>query len=140
MKKTIIIAAAIIASIATAASFAIPNIVAKSHAPMHHKLQADKLNLNKDQKAKMKQIVIAARPGLQNEMLQLRSNHHKLNQLILKDKLDQQAIGSLADQQGKIVANIIKLRAQMRHKIFLILTKDQQQKARELASKPHPAA
>lgn len=89
-----------------------------------------KLDLTADQKEKIRAVMQSAEPKFQQGMKEAEANSVSL-QALCGNKYDAAKISTLADAQGKLVADAIKLRLQVRHQIFEILTPAQIEKLKK---------
>ncbi len=85
-----------------------------------------KLDLTKEQKEKIRAVMMDADPKFDKGMKEAEMNSKALMQLC-GPKYDAAKIATLADAQGKLVAEAIKLRLQVRHSVFEILTPKQRE-------------
>lgn len=88
------------------------------------------LDLTDEQKQKIRDVIQNADPKFQKAMKEAEANSQSLMALC-GDKYDAAKISELADAQGKLVAEAIKLRLEVRHQIFEILTPEQRKKVKE---------
>lgn len=85
-----------------------------------------KLDLTKEQKQKIRDVIKNADPKFQAGMKSAESNSAGLLALG-GDKYDAAKIATLADAQGQLVASAIELRLEVRHQIYEILTPKQRE-------------
>ena len=95
------------------------------------KKAVQQLDLTDEQKAKIQAVVEASEPKFADAMKKAEANSKALCQLY-GDKYDATKIATLADAQGQLVANAIKLRLQVRHDICEILTPEQRVKVKKI--------
>lgn len=87
------------------------------------------LDLNEEQKAKVKEIMDASRSIVEPIMKQLHDNHEKLEELGTAGKFDQAAVEAIAAEQGSLTAKLIVEQERTRSQVFAILTDEQKAKA-----------
>ena len=90
------------------------------------------LNLNDDQKAKVKSIFEATRTNVEPLRKALRENHEKLNAATAGGTFDQAQIQAIADEQGTLMAKMIVEQEKAKSQVFAILTDDQKAKAAQM--------
>jgi Spy/CpxP family protein refolding chaperone len=96
-----------------------------------------KMDLTQEQKDKIKVVMQNADPKFNKAMTEADANSKAL-MVLCGDKYDAAKISTLADAQGKLVADAIKLRLAVRHDIYEILTPKQREdmkKFREMEMK-----
>lgn len=89
-----------------------------------------KLDLTEEQKTKIRDVIKVAEPKFNTGMKSAEANSKELMALC-GDKYDAAKIATLADAQGKLVAEAIKMRLQVRHDIFEILTPKQREELKQ---------
>jgi Spy/CpxP family protein refolding chaperone len=89
---------------------------------------AHHLDLTKDQLSAVRAIVDKDRPQLRALLDQLAGNHRQLRELKKQSPLDEGQLRTLADAQGKAIADMTVLRTEMRADIDKVLTEEQRQK------------
>lgn len=90
------------------------------------KQAVQKLDLTDEQKQKIRAVVQAADPKFAEGMKKAEMNSKELMALC-GDKYDAAKVATLADAQGALVASAIKMRLQIRHDIYEILTPKQRE-------------
>ena len=82
------------------------------------------LNLTEKQKMKIRKIMLSGEIKFRNYLMQDELNSQALS-LLWGNRYDAKKINQLATEQGKIAADAIKLRFEIRHEIYNILTVSQ---------------
>jgi Spy/CpxP family protein refolding chaperone len=93
------------------------------------------LDLNDEQKAKVKEIMEASRANVEPLMQQMRDNHTKIAALGTDGKFDQAGVETLANEQGSITARMIVEKEKVKAQVFTILTDEQKAKAAAMRAK-----
>ncbi len=93
------------------------------------------LDLNEEQKAKVKEIIGTNRASLEPTMQAMKENHAKIRTLGTDGTFDQALVEALAAEQGDLVAKTIVQKESVKAQIFAILTAEQKVKAAELRTK-----
>lgn len=83
------------------------------------------------QRTQITAIAANYKPQLKALHQQLRANRRSVADLDAAAPSYASQVATLADQRGQIVANQVKLRAQLRHEIAGVLTDDQRAKVRQ---------
>lgn len=96
---------------------------------------AERLQLSEVQLSQIRAIVDEARPGLRAYRDQLRDNRQQLRELDETDSADDNALRTLADEQGDLIADMIVARSQMQRAIRAVLTPEQQAQAEQFKTK-----
>ncbi|MHB1333703.1 MAG: Spy/CpxP family protein refolding chaperone [Sulfuriferula sp.] len=94
-----------------------------------------RLGLTQDQRTAVRAIVDQHRPEMRALQGAQEKNQYQLAEFSSPDSSDPRQVRVLADRQGKIIADMIVLRVQMRNEINRILTAEQRNKlirAREI--------
>ena len=89
---------------------------------------ADALDLSQKQRDQVRGIVDKSRPSMRELRDRMHDNRKQLRALMQQDKAPEGEIRRLADIQGKAIADMIVLRAQMRTEIRSVLTPEQREK------------
>ena len=89
---------------------------------------AHRLDLTKDQLTAVRAIVDRHRPELRTLRDQMADNHKQLSELKKQSAMDEGRLRTLADAQGKTIADLIVLRTEMRGEIDKVLTDKQREK------------
>lgn len=95
---------------------------------------ARELNLTDAQKAQIKTILQAEKPRLQPLMQQLRQNR-MAQQDAIGAQFDEAKARAYADQQAKLMSDLMVERARVQSQIYSVLTPEQQQKMQQLRQK-----
>lgn len=93
------------------------------------------LDLTDEQKAKVKEIMVANRANFEPTMQAMKENHAKIRTLGSDGNFDEAQIEALAAEQGNLVAKMIVRKESVRAQIFAILTPEQKVKAAEMRTK-----
>ncbi|HHF7391065.1 TPA: Spy/CpxP family protein refolding chaperone [Legionella anisa] len=103
----------------------------------HHRFDrlAQELNLNADQKAKLKAYREKARASLKENYAQLRLLRNQINSLIKAEKLDEAKLDVLVEKVNKIRGSILKTRIIIQHQMLTLLNDKQKAKFLELKEK-----
>ena len=96
---------------------------------------AKRLDLSADQLASVRSIVDKARPQLRSLRDQMAANHKQLRKLDKDATPDAGQLRSIADAQGKAIADMIVLRTDMRSEIDKVLTDKQREKLHHMPGK-----
>jgi len=89
---------------------------------------ADRLDLTKEQRGAVDDIVKKSRREMRDLWEEHRDNRHDLHKMIRHGIQDQAAFGKLAEKQGQLTTRLIKLRAELRTRIVKILDENQQRR------------
>ncbi len=109
-------------------------IVFESKPEQQLKQVLGQLDLSTEQKQKISQFMREIEPEFVQNLAKTNANNMALAELV-GAKYDAVKVAQLADAEGKVVAEMIKLRLKVRHKIFEILTPAQRLKVEKLLSK-----
>lgn len=112
-------------------AFADTHIVFDSKPEQQLKQVLSQLNLSDEQKAKLSSFLQSVEPQFVKNLAESNENTHALEQLV-GENYDATTVAQLADAQGKIVADTIILRMQVRHQIYALLTPMQRLKVKEI--------
>ena len=93
---------------------------------------ADRLDLSDEQRDAVHEIVDKARPAFREYRKDLREGRKQLMELATRDEFDKAAIASLADNQGKIIAEMIVHGAEVMNDVRAVLTLEQRAEATEM--------
>lgn len=85
-----------------------------------------RLNLSTEQQAQVKQIVDENRTALQQQRDALRDNRKALRELATSTAYDPQRVRTLADSQAKLQADMMVARTETFHRVYQVLTPEQQ--------------
>jgi protein CpxP len=91
---------------------------------LHHMLQ--RLDLTDEQRYKIFQIMYQQMPAVHQKMTALRKDRQALREAATSGSYDAQTVRRLADEQGKIHADLIVMRTQTRNQVYGVLTPEQQ--------------
>ena len=105
---------------------------AKGKAPFERMLRG--LDLSAEQRAQVEQIVAERRTATQNARGAGRENHKALHELATSTAYDPQRAQALADAQARLHADRIVARTETFHRVYQVLTPEQQAKLAELRS------
>jgi protein CpxP len=92
---------------------------------------AGMLDLSKEQRDKVRAIVDKARPQTRALRDKLSENHTLMHALMQQDTVKEADIRKLADNQGKLIADMIVQRSKMRNEIHAVLTPEQREKLQQ---------
>lgn len=90
------------------------------------------LDLTDEQKAQVKAVTQASRESSKPLREQMRANRQKLQTLSESGNFDQAQVQALADEQGKLTAQMIVEKEKVKSQISAILTPEQKAKAAEM--------
>ena len=96
---------------------------------------AEKLNLNDEQKAQIKQITDAEKTKVEPIFTALKENHQKLEDLTADGSFDEAKVQALAAEQGNLSAQLIVEKERTKSQIFQILTPAQREQAKQMKDK-----
>jgi Spy/CpxP family protein refolding chaperone len=91
----------------------------------------DQLNLSAEQKTELSTYMHSVEPLFVQNMAKSNANNRALNELT-GENYDELQVDKLAYAEGFVVADTIKLRMQVRHEIYEILTPEQRLKVKKL--------
>ncbi|MGA7801846.1 MAG: Spy/CpxP family protein refolding chaperone [Gammaproteobacteria bacterium] len=86
----------------------------------------EKLNLTKSQREQIWKIVDAQRSQAREKVFTLMENRKALRAAGTGGQYDAQKVRELADNQGKLLADLMVMRADAKHRIRAVLTPEQQ--------------
>lgn len=89
---------------------------------------ADRLDLTKDQRKAMEDVVKKTRNEMRDLWEERQDNRHDLHKMIRHGIEDQVAFDKLAENQGQLSTKLIKLRAELRTRVAKILDDDQRKR------------
>ena len=95
----------------------------------------EKLNLSKEQKAKIKVIRSKARAEMAPEFKKLHALRHEKNQLVLEPKMNERKLDTIIHQEKEAWGAVMKIRAMERHDISMELTPKQKETLKEMTQK-----
>ncbi len=101
---------------------------------IHGRMFAE-LNLNDEQKAKVKQIMDASKEKASPLRESMKASRQKLADLTAAGTFDEAPVSAIAGEIGNMQAQMIVERERLRSQIFAILTDEQKAKAAEMKSK-----
>jgi protein CpxP len=97
-------------------------------------VMADVLDLSETQQDQIRAIHEKERTEKEATMQQMREDHEQMRVLLDSDTFNEAAIGSLANKQATLKAEMFVSQAKVKHEVFQLLTAEQQ----ELANKIKP--
>ena len=95
------------------------------------------LGLSDQQVTKLKAIRDQYRPQKEKLRNQMRANHDQMRALMDKGNASDASVRTLAEKQGKLMADMIVLRAKMHEQMDKVYTPAQLEKRKELRNKWH---
>lgn len=93
---------------------------------MHHRLS--ELDLTSQQQDQIKQIFDKQKPAREEKMHAMRDSMMALKKATQADAYDRDQVQEIANQQAKLQADLIVLRADTMHQVYAVLTPEQKQK------------
>jgi Spy/CpxP family protein refolding chaperone len=96
---------------------------------------AEKLNLTDEQKTQVKQIMEAEKTKVEPIFEAMKVNRQKLEDLTADGNFNETEIQALADEQGKLSAQMIVEKERVKSQIFQILTAEQREQAKQMKDK-----
>lgn len=94
-----------------------------------------KLDLTEEQQDKVFELMHEQKPAMRDKMKEMRQARQAIHEVVLSDKYDPKQVSLLADKQGKLVAEMIKMRTKNFNQVYSMLTPEQKVKAREMNAK-----
>ncbi|MDN0085099.1 Spy/CpxP family protein refolding chaperone [Crenobacter sp. SG2305] len=98
---------------------------------MRGMLPLHELNLSSAQQDKVFQLMHDAEPALYQKMKALRATRESLASAAGFSAYDPAQVRKLAEQQGRQMADLITFRSELRHKLYGLLTPEQQQRLKQ---------
>jgi periplasmic protein CpxP/Spy len=92
----------------------------------------ERLDLTQEQRDKVSQIMDEGKAARQEKMKALWENRKALHEQAMAETYDAQRVQELADQQGKLRAELTVMRTETFHNIYGVLTPEQKQKLVEM--------
>jgi protein CpxP len=89
------------------------------------------LDLTGEQRDAVFKVFYEQMPTMHDKMKALREGREALREATTSASFDPQKVRELADEQGKLMADLIVLRADTMHKVYGLLTPEQQKKLSE---------
>jgi Spy/CpxP family protein refolding chaperone len=86
---------------------------------------ADRLDLNEEQRASVKQIFAANKSTFEGYGAQLKLGREAMRNAIDSDTYDQAVVRDLAKSQGAVLGDMMALRADVMHQVRQVLTAEQ---------------
>jgi Spy/CpxP family protein refolding chaperone len=144
--KTLMIATAIAGSVAAGLAYAMPpggggrcpdggrGMGFGQHgmdADAHVDRMAERLDLNKEQRDKVRAIVDKTRPQARELRDKLSENRKQMQTLTRQGTTKESEIRKLADNQGKLIADMIVQRSKVQGEINTVLTPEQREKMQQ---------
>ena len=102
------------------------------HGPRHFHGLIRALDLSEDQRDKIFDIVHGQVRAARDKMKELRKGHDALHEVAAADSFDARKVRELADAQASTIADLIVMRTETFNKIHGLLTPEQQKKLAEL--------
>lgn len=94
-----------------------------------------KLDLTEEQQDKVFELMHKQKPAMRDKMKEMRQARQAIHDAVMSEAYDAKQINQLADKQGKMVAEMIKMRTNNFNQIYSLLTPEQKIKAKELRGK-----
>lgn len=94
-----------------------------------------KLDLTEEQQDKVFELMHKQKPAMRDKMKEMRQARLAIHDAVMSDAYDAKQINQLADKQGKMVAEMIKVRTNNFNQIYSLLTPEQKIKAKEMRGK-----
>lgn len=90
---------------------------------------AEKLDLTPDQRDKIGKIMDDARPKMRSLMFEMMDSHKQMKSMMhANDKVDDSKLRQLADQQGKLMADMMYITMKSRTDMLAVLTDEQRKR------------
>lgn len=96
---------------------------------------ADKLDLTKDQKAKIKAIKETGIKTMKTDSDELRQIRKEMKNLVKSDKMDEAKLEKLIDRKKAIIASMWKEKTMLTHQMYQVLDAKQKEKFSKLMDK-----
>lgn len=93
------------------------------------------LDLNDEQKAKVKEIMEASRASVESLIQQKHDNQAKIRDLGTNGTFEQAQVEAIAAEQGSITAKLIVEKEKAKAQVFALLTDEQKAKAKAMRTK-----
>lgn len=93
------------------------------------------LNLTDDQKAKIKKIKMEAKEQLKSQYEKMKPIRKELHQLVTSDKMDEAKLNELINKKNAIKAETMKIKYNMKNKVYNVLDEKQKQQYTEMMKK-----
>ena len=94
-----------------------------------------KLDLTEEQQDKVFELMHEQKPIMRDKMKEMRQARQSIHDAVMSEAYDAKQINQLADKQGKMVAEMIKMRTNNFNQIYSLLTPEQKIKAKEMRGK-----
>lgn len=94
-----------------------------------------KLNLTEEQSDKVFELMHEQKPAMRDKMKEMREGRKAIREAVMSDTYNAKQVNQLADKQGKLVAEMIKMRTRNFNQIYSLLTPEQKVKAKEMRGK-----
>lgn len=101
----------------------------------HHDWWLKKLDLSEEQRQQVKTITDEMKPQLKEQKAQLKDVSKQIRELVMSDNYDEGQVNQLADRKGDIVAELTKLKAAKKARVYALLTPEQKEKLANLRQK-----
>jgi len=97
----------------------------------------ERVNLSDEQRAQVRAVIDAARPGFRKVADSLRAHRKEMRGVMRSDAYDEGAVRRVADRQGELVAEMIVLRSKVKSQVAAVLTEEQRQELRKGSGRQH---
>lgn len=94
-----------------------------------------KLELTEEQRDKVFELMHEQQPAMRDKMKEMREARKATHDVVMNDEYDSKQVSLLADKQGKLTAEMIKMRTKNFNQIYSMLTPEQKVKAKEMHEK-----
>jgi len=94
-----------------------------------------KLDLTEEQQDKVFELMHKQKPAMRDKMKEMREGRKAIREAVMSDTYDAKQVNQLADKQGRMVAEMIKMRTSNFNQIYTLLTPEQKIKAKEMRGK-----
>jgi Spy/CpxP family protein refolding chaperone len=85
----------------------------------------ESLNLDEAKKAEVKTILEQLKNNMKGIASQMDSIDKQINEQVVSDKMDQDAVNGLVDQKAKLIGDMIKAKLTAKNQIIALLTPEQ---------------
>jgi Spy/CpxP family protein refolding chaperone len=92
------------------------------------------LDLDEEQKAGVHAIMKGLREDVRPIMQEMKAGHMQLKELVKAESLDEQAVAAVAETEGLLAAERIKIAARAMSEIFALLTDEQREQLEAMAA------
>jgi len=94
-----------------------------------------KLDLTEEQQDKVFELMHEQKPVMRDKMKEMRQARQAIHDAVMSEAYDAKQINQLADKQGEMIAEMIKMRTNNFNQIYSLLTPEQKIKAKEMRGK-----